>query len=214
MLSFLTCSAFTADDDDFDFYKSSIATSLDRGGTNRLKFIRRRRKSTTIMTVSSPMNFRHDVHLGNDVNADGTFTLWDADRWRLELAKKDLILPSLSVPTQPLSTPSKRSVASQRNSFTPQKRKPVPSLLLPLPPHQVPLPPSPTSESLSESEGSEPVPPLDPPSRGPSIDEEDDRLSLSTHLDAKPSQWEQPALKEDQPAAGIHESVLLLQNAC
>ena len=121
---------------------------------------------------------------------------------------------------------------SKRNSYTPQKRKPVPSLYpeappvpaLPqsLAPHEIPLPPSPMITPVESefddqatqsdySDSSIPVPPLDPPSRGPSIDgtaEDDEFLNESLEL-----QWERPSpparkLADSDP---LHESALQLQ---
>jgi len=173
--------------------------------------------------------------------------LWDADRWRLELAKKvcprceiyamssetiffqDLILPPLDTPQTPSQTPT-TSKASKRNSFTPQKRKPVPALYpdiplvpsldLSLAPHEIPLPPSPTISATLESEDDDQgsvasIPPLDPPSRGPSIDgsSEDDEL-LAQALEKR---WERPkslippSIKEEESPTEIHEPVFQLQ---
>lgn len=237
VLSLLACSAVTDSDDEFDISDSALAHSLE-GRNRRLQSLikkKERKRKAQSLTISAPTGFRHDVHLGPEVmKNDNLYVLWDADRWRLELAKKDLILPPLSTPKTPGSPSAsvRTSTTSKRNSYTPQKRKPVPSLYpevppvpaLPqsLPPHEVPLPPSPMITPMESefddqatqsdySDSSIPVPPLDPPSRGPSIDgtaEDDEFLSKSLEL-----QWEAPTLplRKLDPADPIHESTLQLQ---
>ncbi|GJJ08656.1 hypothetical protein Clacol_002875 [Clathrus columnatus] len=159
------------------------------------------------MVIGSPTNFRHDVHLGNDCKNDVSYAFWDSERWRQELLKKNLDIPPLepNSPSEPslISTVAKPN-AAKRNSITPQKRKPVPSLF-PLPivePHEVPLPPTPVSSSSPPSvythEGSSDpaafskssLPTLEPPSRGPSLD--DDFVSLSEKMEQK---WEELTYK-------------------
>ncbi|KIJ51057.1 hypothetical protein M422DRAFT_776935 [Sphaerobolus stellatus SS14] len=238
VFSLLLCSAATDSDDEFDFADSALAHSLE-GHTKRLQILKKkkeRKRKAQSLTISGPTGFRHDVHLGpDDMQNDHLYMLWDADRWRLELAKKDLILPPMPTPHRSGSPSSsmRTSTISKRNSYTPQKRKPVPSLhpaeIPPVPtlpeslvPQEVPLPPSPSpivtpmgsefdeQESPSNYSDSS-LPPLDPPSRGPSFDgsaEDDEFLNKSLEM-----RWEQPVQEGRKPAVldPIYESALQLQ---
>lgn len=239
VLSLLTCSTETESDDDFDFYDSPIAASLDGKKKGLKNLIKHRTTKRRRMSISGPTNFRHDVHLGHDLLVvDRTYRLWDENRWRLELAKKDLILPLPQAPatSETSENTSKTSLSSKRNSYTPQKRKPVPALYpdaprLPsldssLAPHEIPLPQSPTitgiledyDDQTTESEGSvASLPPLDPPSRNPSIDgssSEDDELLAQTLSKRwkRPESLVPPSIKEEENPAPIHESPFQLQS--
>jgi len=172
MLSLLTCSTSRVEDYDYD-YDADYAAPVRRRHSTK-SFIAKaspRMRKRKIPTIGLPTDFRHEVHLGRDLKSDSSYMLWDVERWREELAKRNLILPPVTIPEPPAVTSEQmQQKSSKRSSFTPQKRKPVPSLVPPVPcvssPHDVPLPPTPTTDSES-------VPALDPPSRGPSIDEGD-----------------------------------------
>ncbi|KAF8506154.1 hypothetical protein BU17DRAFT_101014 [Hysterangium stoloniferum] len=176
MLALLTCS--TSHVEDYEYDDSEYAAPVRRRQTR--SFIAKaspgiRRRKTTNMVIGSPTGFRHEVHLGRELKPDSSYMLWDVERWREELAKRNLILPPVTIPKPAAATAEQvQQNTSRRSSFTPQKRKPVPSLdpivPCPPPPHDVPLPPSPSTHTITDSES---VPALDPSSRGPSMDERD-----------------------------------------
>lgn len=169
MLSFFLCNSGTVDEDE-PFSPTYIPYSMRSQSPSQSpecspkKKSRTKTKKNSKMVIGSPTNFRHDAHLGTDFKSDLSYSVWDSERWRQELMKKNFNIPPLVIHTDdtvgPLP-PASKPKSEKRNSITPQKRKPVPSLSDLLPsitttatttitttePHQVPLPPSPTDSS-------------------------------------------------------------------
>jgi len=68
VLSLLSCTTSTDSDEEFDWNDSPIASTLDGKKKGFKSFIKpSRRGSKRRISISGPTNFRHDVHLGQDL---------------------------------------------------------------------------------------------------------------------------------------------------